>query len=87
MSTDTNTFSRRVWWAVRPLWYWRLLRLFLRSCWISVAVGVAGWQISHATGWPLMVAADLAETPPPNASELAALRALNERTRRAHGGE
>lgn len=53
MSTDLGTYSRRVWWAVRPLWYWRLIRLFLRSFWISVALGVAGWQLSLANDWPL----------------------------------
>lgn len=53
MSTEAETFSRRVWWAVRPLWYWRLLRLFLRSFWLSVAIGVAGWQLSLANEWPL----------------------------------
>ena len=44
-------------------------------------------QAKDATGWPLKLAADLAETPPPTAAELSALRALHERTRRAHGGE
>ena len=34
----------------------------------------------------LTSAADLAETPPPTAAELEALRALHERTRRAHDG-
>jgi glutaconate CoA-transferase subunit B len=38
-----------------------------------------------ATGWDLKVAADLTETPPPTAPELTTLRALHERTRRAHG--
>lgn len=38
-----------------------------------------------ATGWDLKVAADLAQTPPPTAAELTTLRALHERTRRAHG--
>jgi hypothetical protein len=30
-----------------------LIRLFLRSFWISVAFGVTGWQLSLANGWPL----------------------------------
>lgn len=53
MTTSPNAFSKRVWWAVRPLWYWRLLRLFLRSFWLSAALGVAGWQISQVNGWPV----------------------------------
>jgi glutaconate CoA-transferase subunit B len=39
-----------------------------------------------ATGWPLAVAPGLAETEPPTAAELAALRDLQARTRRAHAG-
>ncbi len=53
MSSQVSAFSKRIWWAVRPLWYWRLLRLFLRSFWVSIALGVAGWQLSLAQGWPL----------------------------------
>lgn len=36
-----------------------------------------------AVGWPLKQAAECAETPPPSALELAALRDINERTARA----
>ena len=39
------------------------------------------------TGWPLKLAADLKETLAPRPDELAALRELQARTRRAHGGE
>ena len=53
MKGHASPFAQRVWWAVRPLWYWRLLRLFLRSFWVSVAVGVGGWQLSQANGWPI----------------------------------
>jgi glutaconate CoA-transferase subunit B len=51
----------------------------------SLHPGVTVEQAKAATGWPLRIAADLTQTPPPTASELEALRALNERTRRAHG--
>jgi glutaconate CoA-transferase subunit B len=40
-----------------------------------------------ATGWRLAVAPGLAETEPPTAAELAALRELQARTRRAHAGD
>jgi glutaconate CoA-transferase subunit B len=53
---------------------------------VSLHPGVTVQQAKDATGWPLKVAADLVETPPPTAAELDALRALNERTRRAHDG-
>jgi glutaconate CoA-transferase subunit B len=52
---------------------------------VSLHPGVTIEQAKAATGWPLQVAADLIETPPPAAAELEALRALKERTRRAHG--
>jgi glutaconate CoA-transferase subunit B len=52
----------------------------------SLHPGVTAGQAVAATGWPLKVAADLAHTEPPTAAELAALRDLNERTRRAHAG-
>ena len=38
-----------------------------------------------ATGWPLQVAATVAELAPPTATELEILRALHARTREAHG--
>ena len=53
---------------------------------VALHPGVTVQQAKDATGWPLKVAADLAETPPPTAAELEALRALHERTRRAHDG-
>jgi hypothetical protein len=37
------------------------------------------------SGWPVKVRASLEETPAPRAEELAALRDLQQRTRRAHG--
>jgi len=50
----------------------------------SLHPGVMVEQAIAATGWPLRVAANLAETAPPTAAELAVLRDLNERTARAH---
>lgn len=47
--------------------------------------GVTADQAREATGWPLKVAADLTETPPPTDEELAALRDLHRRTAEAHG--
>ena len=47
--------------------------------------GVDGGQVRENTGWPIRFAADVRETPPPTAEELAALRDLNARTARAHG--
>jgi glutaconate CoA-transferase subunit B len=52
---------------------------------VSIHPGVTVEQAKAATGWPLQVAADLIETPPPTAAELQALRALKERTRLTHG--
>ncbi len=54
---------------------------------VSIHPGATVEQAKAATGWPLKVAADLAGTPPPDPAELAALRALKERTARAHGEE
>ena len=51
---------------------------------ISLHPGVTAEQALAATGWPLKVAANLAQTVPPSAAELAVLRDLNERTARAH---
>lgn len=47
--------------------------------------GITADQARAATGWPLKVAADVTETPPPTADELAALRDLHRRTALAHG--
>jgi glutaconate CoA-transferase subunit B len=51
---------------------------------MTVHPGVTVEQARSATGWDLKVAPDLAATPAPTAAELNALRALHERTRRAH---
>jgi glutaconate CoA-transferase subunit B len=48
--------------------------------------GVTREQITAATGWPIRFASETTDTKPPTATELEALRALLERTRRAHGG-
>ena len=47
--------------------------------------GVTREQVQAATGWPIRFADAIGETSPPTAKELAELRALLERTRRAHG--
>lgn len=52
----------------------------------SLHPGATVEQAVAATGWPLKVAAEVAETPAPTCEELAALRALNDRTARAHAG-
>jgi glutaconate CoA-transferase subunit B len=49
--------------------------------------GATREQAIAATGWPLRFAATVEETPPPTAEELATLRDLHARTRRAHGGD
>ena len=46
--------------------------------------GVTVEQARKATGWPLRVAADLAETEPATAEELRVLRDLEERSARVH---
>ncbi|HVG82177.1 MAG TPA: CoA-transferase subunit beta [Methylomirabilota bacterium] len=51
----------------------------------SLHPGITVEQAKAATGWALKLAPDLKETPPPTAAELGALRALQDRTRRAHG--
>jgi glutaconate CoA-transferase subunit B len=51
----------------------------------SLHPGVTVEQVQAETGWHLRIANDLKETPPPSAAELAELRALHERTRKAHG--
>ncbi len=48
-----NAYSRRVWWSVRPLFAWRLLRLLCRAFWIAGALVVAGRLASAWFGWPL----------------------------------
>lgn len=51
----------------------------------SIHPGVSRARIQDSTGWPVRYAGTVAETPAPDADELAVLRALQERTRRAHG--
>jgi glutaconate CoA-transferase subunit B len=46
--------------------------------------GVSVERVRAATGWPLRVAADLAETSPVTPEEIAALRELEARSARAH---
>lgn len=50
----------------------------------SIHPGVTREQLQAGTGWPLRYAAQVTETPAPSAQELAVLRGLQERTRRAH---
>lgn len=52
---------------------------------VSLHPGVTREQIQENTGWPVRYAANVGETPPPTAEELAVLRELNARTARAHG--
>jgi glutaconate CoA-transferase, subunit B len=47
--------------------------------------GVTADAVRENTGWPITVAVDVRETPPPTARELAVLRDLNSRTAQAHG--
>ena len=52
---------------------------------VSIHEGVARETIAERTGWPVRFAAEVAETPPPGADELATLRDLKARTARVHG--
>jgi glutaconate CoA-transferase subunit B len=52
----------------------------------SVHPGVSIERVKQATGWDVAFALNLAETPPPTARELEALRDLQERTAAAHAG-
>jgi glutaconate CoA-transferase subunit B len=51
----------------------------------SIHPGVTRAQIEANTGWRVRYANEVAETPVPRADELAALRELHARTKRAHG--
>lgn len=51
---------------------------------VSLHPGVTRDAVAENTGWPVRFAAEVAETQPPSAHELAVLRDLHERTRRAH---
>jgi len=53
----------------------------------SIHPGVSRDQIDDNTGWKVAYAAKVAETPPPTAIELEALRALYARTKKAHGDQ
>ena len=52
-TSSTNSFSRSVWWAVRPLWVWRLVRLLFRSLWVAALLALGGGLLAYATGRPL----------------------------------
>jgi glutaconate CoA-transferase subunit B len=51
----------------------------------SIHPGVSRDQIAENTGWPVRYAADVKETAIPTEKELATLRELQARTKRAHG--
>ena len=51
----------------------------------SLHPGVSADQVRAATGWPVHFAAQVAETAPPTADDLAILRDLHRRTAEAHG--
>lgn len=51
---------------------------------VALFDGVDVEEARAAVGWPLAVASSLRQVPPPSESELAALRALHERTEAAH---
>lgn len=40
----------KLWWAVRPLWVWRLVRLLVRSLWLGGLLVLAGWGLAALTG-------------------------------------
>jgi glutaconate CoA-transferase, subunit B len=52
---------------------------------VSLHPGVTREDVIEKTGWSIRFAEEVAETPPPDVTELAVLRDLHERTRRAHG--
>ena len=51
---------------------------------VSIHPGVTRDQIDGNTGWRVKYAAEVATTPAPAADELAVLRELHARTKRAH---
>jgi glutaconate CoA-transferase, subunit B len=53
----------------------------------SIHPGVTREQIDGNTGWRVRYANAVAQTPPPRADELAALREIQARTKRAHGDQ
>jgi len=54
---------------------------------VSIHPGVTRDQIDGNTGWKVKYAAEVATTPAPSANELAVLRELHARTKRAHGDQ
>ena len=53
---------------------------------VATHPGVTREALQVATGWPLKYAAEASETPAPTPEELAVLREIQARTRRAHDG-
>jgi len=54
---------------------------------VSIHPGVTREQIDGSTGWTVRYAERVAETPAPTAHELATLREIHARTKRAHGDQ
>ena len=52
----------------------------------SLHPGVTAADVRERTAWAVRFRGDVGETPPPRGEELEALRDLQDRTRRAHGG-
>jgi glutaconate CoA-transferase subunit B len=52
---------------------------------VSLHPGVTHEKVTSETGWPIRFAETVSETPGPTDAELETLRALEERTARAHG--
>ena len=54
---------------------------------VSIHPGVSREQIDGNTGWKIRYADRIGETPAPTAAELAALREIHARTKKAHGDQ
>ena len=54
---------------------------------VSLHRGVTREKVQQTCGWRVSFGNEVGETPPPSKIEIAALRDLQERTRRAHGGK
>jgi glutaconate CoA-transferase subunit B len=54
---------------------------------VSIHPGVTREQIDGNTGWKVRYVDKVAETPPPTAAELSALREIHARTKKAHGDQ
>ena len=52
---------------------------------VTLHPGVSADAVRENTGWPVLFAGQVQETPPPSHDELAVLRDLNARTAQAHG--